>query len=208
MDLPWLQNNGNQSGGDSQSLAAILKLLQNQQQVQSTQITPAQPNGGIGDIIKYIAGAHSNFQGMNTQPQQQSVNQLNNYADAITNSDNPLYQKIYGQEKQSGQDDLARTIFELSNQNRKLSQLGRTPLFSPERGGEQQFRALTQGYSDVQDNARARARSIIGAGANMTNNALSAQNDLSAMKQKNQQSKLAGIGNIADVLPSLLKLMG
>lgn len=205
MELPW---DPSTQGNDGQGIAALLKLLQNQQQTpEYTGAQPAQPSSNIGNIIKTLTGANYNLQGMDTKPQQQGVSQLNNYADAITNSDNPTYQKIYGEEKQSGQQDLARTIMELSNQNRKLSQLGRTPLFSPERGGEQQFRQLTQGYADVQDKARARARQIIGAGADATSSAMNAQNNLSAMKEKNRQSSAFGAFNIADAIPHLLKFL-
>lgn len=207
MDLPWQPNNGNQTWGD-QSLAAILKLLQNQQQAPQYTGQSSSADNGIGNILKSLSGAKYNFDGIDTKPQQAAQGNLNNYADAITNQDNPLYQQIYGQEKQSGQQDLARTIAELSNQNRKLSQLGRTPLFSNERGGEQQFRALTQGYQDVQDKARERARSIIGAGSAATNTALNAQNNLTAMQEQNRQHKTFGEFNIADAIPSLLKLLG
>lgn len=198
MDLPWLQpqQNASNSGMD---IAALIKKLQEQQ-------TP-QPGANLRDIIKFGAGAQSNFQGIDTGPQEQAQGELNHYANAMTDETDPMFQQVYGQEKQQGQQDLAHTIFELSNQNRKLSELGRTPLFDPERGGEQQFRQLSQGYQDVQNSARGRAREIIGAGMSAKGKALDAQNELSALKEKNRTSKTAGIGNLADALPFLLKFL-
>lgn len=71
------------------------------------------------------------------------------------------YQQIYGQQRQQGQENLAESIAELSRQNRKLSMLGRTPLFDQERGGEQVFRGLTQGYQNVQHQAADDTRAIL-----------------------------------------------
>lgn len=72
---------------------------------------------------------------------------------AMGDTSSDLYQNIYGQQKQQGQDNLAYQIAELGRQNRKLSALGRTPLFDEERGGETMFRGLTQGYQDIQNKA-------------------------------------------------------
>lgn len=109
---------------------------------------------------------------------------------AAANSNSPQYQQIYGEQKQQGQQNLAETIAELSRQNRKLSMLGRAPLFSNERGGEQQFRALTQGYQDVQNHAANDTRGIL--------NTL-AQNQ---MVQGQQQGQIAG--NKAGIKGNLL----
>lgn len=80
---------------------------------------------------------------------------------AMSDTNSPLYQQIYGQQKQQGQDNLAFQVAELGRQNRKLSQMGRTPLFSAERGGEELFRGLTQGYQDVQNQAGSQTRNIL-----------------------------------------------
>lgn len=81
--------------------------------------------------------------------------------DAMGDITNPKYQQIYGQQKQQGQDNLAYQIAELGRQNRKLSMLGRTPLFSAERGGETLFRGLTQGYQDIQNKAGDQTQNIL-----------------------------------------------
>jgi hypothetical protein len=75
------------------------------------------------------------------------------YIAAGTDINNPLYQQIYGQQKEQGQQNLAESIAELTGQNRKLASMGRVPLFDPERGGEQLFRGVTSGYQDVQNKA-------------------------------------------------------
>lgn len=166
------------------------------------------PNYGrnIGDILKYLAGAQYNVQGVNTAPQEAISGNINNLANAQIDENNPLFQQIYGQEKQAGQQDLAQSIAEAVAQNRKLSMLGRTPLFSPERGGETTFRALTQGYQSTQDQARQRARQIIGAGQNAQSGALNAANTVSNLQEQNRAGKTRGLGNIADALPLLFKL--
>jgi hypothetical protein len=117
---------------------------------------------------------------------------------AMTDTNNPLYQQIHGQQKQQGQQNLAESIRELTGQNRKLASMGRVPLFDPERGGEQLFRGITSGYQDVQNTAAGNTRNILGTAAagNMQMGALQSQ---TAANQ-------AGIhGNI---LGALTKLFG
>lgn len=104
------------------------------------------------------------------QPAQQAI-------DASLDEDNPLFKKIYGQKRQAGQRNLAEVIAEAQRQNRKATLLGRTPLFSAERGGEEVFRNLTRGYQDVQDTASDQTRGVLGGAANqyMTMGALNSQ---------------------------------
>lgn len=152
-------------------------------------------------LLKYGAGASHNLRGANLRPQQGIAAEISNLSNAQYNQDNPLFQQIYGQERNSAQQDLASVIAEMTRQNRKQSALGRTPLFDQERGGETQFRALTQGYQDAQNTARTRAREILSGGQKALTGAFNAQNSLSAMQEQNKKRKLQGIGNIADILP-------
>ncbi len=122
-----------------------------------------------------------------------------NYANAAVDTNNPLYQQVYGQQRQQGQQNLADQISQLSNQNRKLASMGRVPLFDPERGGEQLFRGITSGYQNVQNQAANDSRGIL-------NNA--SQN---AMQHAGIQSQLmanqAGIkGNLLGALTHLFGL--
>jgi hypothetical protein len=185
----------------SQDTSAPPTTPQMQPQEQSTNYGQS-----IGDILKFLAGARYNFQGQNIQPQQQIAGKIGDLANAQVDENSPLFQQIYGQERQAGQRDVADSIAEAVRQNRKLSMLGRTPLFSAERGGEQQFRALTQGYQTAQEQARDRARKIIGAGQNAQAGAFNAANTTGALAQQNKASKTLGLGNIADALPLLFKL--
>lgn len=121
-----------------------------------------------------------------------------NIASAMTDLNNPLYQQMYGQFQQQGQHNLAQTIAQLSGQNRKLAMMGRTPLFDAERGGEQMFRGLTQGYQDVQDKASGQALNQLG--ESYKTNALQGQ--------MNQQAGLGQANAGSSVLGALTKLFG
>lgn len=127
-----------------------------------------------------------------TQPQA-------NIANAMLDQNNPLYQQTYGQERQAGQNNLADVINQLGMQNRKLSMLGRTPLFDPERGGETMFRGLTHGYEDIQGQARANTLQDLG-------NAYQYRNNLAQQQQKNDQTDAFGQSSIGGVLKSLFGL--
>lgn len=194
-----LDNNFNgwsMQGGNS-DISSLLKLLQQQQTdgmnpFAATAQPANTPGDNIAGALKSLAAYKYNSNGVNLAPQQ-------GIANAMLDESSPLFQKVYGQERGSAQQDLASAIAEAGRQNRKLSVLGRTPLFDPERGGETQFRALTQGYSTAQDSARQRAREILGASYN-TQNSLAQQTDANAKK------KAFSFGNIADALPSVLKL--
>lgn len=122
----------------------------------------------------------------------------NNIAGAMTDLNNPLYQQLYGQFKQQGQSNLAQTIAQLSGQNRKLSMMGRASLLDPERGGEQLFRGLTQGYQDVQNNASGQALKQI-------DSAYKPAQEQGLWQQQNALKKSQATG---DVFGTLAKLFG
>lgn len=96
---------------------------------------------GITSLLQFIPGFLQLMHGMNNGGQKQTAAQLANVTNAMTNPDNPLYQKMYGQYKQQGQQQLGENISQMEGQNRMLAGMGRAPLFSPERQGEQAFRA-------------------------------------------------------------------
>lgn len=182
-----------------------------QQQIPSAgAAAPATNNFGtdLGNLLKFGAGAQTLFNGTNIGNQQQQVADINNLSQAEYDPNNPLYKQIYGEERQQGQFDLADSINEAQKQNRKAQLLGRTPLFDPERGGETQFQALTQGYANNQEAARTRARQIIGAGVTSRQQALQSQNQLALLQQGNSRDQLAGMGSIANALPLLFKYLG
>lgn len=79
------------------------------------------------------------------QQQEALAAQQAKYSAAAANPNDPLYKNLYGQYQQQNSQNLAQTIAEAQRQNRSQQDMGRTPLFSQERGGENIFRALTQG---------------------------------------------------------------
>ena len=190
-----------QHGGDpfSAQPKSILEMLYGYQQ-------PETRGDILAGILKSGAGMSYNLRPTNLKAQQGMLGEMGELANAQYNPDNPLYQRLYGQEKDAANQDLAAVIAEMSRQNRKLSSLGRTPLFSPERGGEQMFRATIQGHQDAQNMARMRAREILGGGQRAMATNFGAQNQLTAMQDQNKKKKAFGLGNIADALPLLGKL--
>ncbi len=94
-----------------------------------------------GTLLQFIPSFLNLLHGMNNSGQKQTAAQLSNVNNAMVNPNNPLYQQMYGQYKQQGQEQLGENISQMEGQNRMLSAMGRTPLFSPERQGEQAFRA-------------------------------------------------------------------
>jgi hypothetical protein len=122
-----------------------------------------------------------------------------NLAGAMTDTSSPEYQNLYGQFKQQGQDNLAESIAEMERQNRKASAMGRTPLFSPERGGETIFRGLTKGYQDTQNTASNQAFGQI-------NNAYTAASAQDKINQNNQLKKADVFGNAAGAIAKLFGL--
>lgn len=117
---------------------------------------------------------------------------------ALQDPDSPQFQKVYGQKRQAGQQNLAEFIAEAQRQNRKASALGRTPLFSEERGGETLFRGMAKGYQDIQGSAYDDTFDTLGKTAALQNMMAGQQSQLAANK--------AGIkGNLQG---ALIKLFG
>jgi len=168
-------------------------------------VNPSAPSQSqnFADILKSGLAANYNFQGQDIRQQQGISNDIGSLANASYDPNNAMYKKIYNDEAQSNQQNLAATINEAMNQNRKAAQMGRVPLFNPERAGETAFRTMAGGLSASQDAARARAREIIGAGINAKKAAYDAAASASAAKQQNRQGKFLGGINIADALPIL-----
>lgn len=102
-------------------------------------------------LLTSIPSLMSNFSG-SAQPyrkeQEQLAGRQNQISGALTDNNNPLYQQIYGQYKQQNQNNMGQYIAEAQGQNRMNANMGRTPLFSQERGSENIFRQLMQGYQN------------------------------------------------------------
>lgn len=128
--------------------------------------------GGISSLLTALPGIINSFKGVNTKNQSNIAGQQANIANAQYNTANPLYQQLYGQERQNIQQAGAANIAQAGNQNRLLSSMGRTPLFSPERNGEEAFRqsVMNQDSSDLQ--AQNAARGILGGAQSGLNSAM------------------------------------
>lgn len=161
---------------------------------QESQMGQPQQSGhvlsGLANLIPAIStafagnGAEQNFK---------------NISNAQTNTDNPMYQQIYGQQKQQGQQNLANEISQLQGMNRSQSAMGRTPLFSTDRGSGQIFRGLTQGYQDVQNNAANQTHQIL-------NQSLGGAQQALRNQQQQSSQQLGGYNSIANALKGMFGL--
>lgn len=129
----------NQSMGGGGDIGSILQMLMQSQQ------TPLQS----------LASAYPGYQFANKMGQYNAP--ANQIASSMTNLNNPLYQQLYGQFKQQGQDNFAQQLQMMEGRNRSLAAMGRVPLFSPERNGEEQFRQMTMNNQNVQNTASQQA---------------------------------------------------
>lgn len=162
-----------------------------------------QNDNPLSGLLKTGAAAQYNLRGTNLGPMQDIAGQIQNLVNAQIDPNSPQYQKLYRAERGAAQQDLASVIAELQGQNRKSIRMGRTPLLSPERGGETIFRELSRGYQSAQDTARQRARQILGVGQQGLQNVFSNQAALTQAQDVNRKKKTFGLGNIADALPLL-----
>lgn len=137
---------------------------------------------GFSDLLQAIPGILSSFRGINTGAQANLTGQQQNISNAIYNPNNPLYQQLYGQQRQNINQNTAASIAQAGNQNRLLSGMGRTPLFSPERNGEQSFRQAVMGQQNSDVQAQDQTRNILGQGMNAVNGALSGANNYSQLQ--------------------------
>ena len=169
------------SMGDMNNLADIFKLWQ------QSQMSPVQ---SLATAIP--AYQHSRNLDQYMAPAQQSAN-------AMVDINSPQYQNLYNQQKLQGQQNLAEQIQQLSAANRKLSMMGRTPLFDQQRGGEQLFRRLTKGYQDIQNTAANQTQDLLG-------RSFATQQALGGQKQQNAASKSSVTGNILGVVAKLFGL--
>jgi|SRR6185369_4778144 len=162
--------------------------------------------GGISSLLQAIPSIMYDFKGFNTGPQANIAGQLGQVANAQMDTNNPLYQQIYGQQKQQAQQNLSQGIQQLSAQNRKLSSMGRVPLFDPERGGEQLFRGLTQGYQTAGNMAANNTQNVLSGAGRTLGDAFGNYSSLAQQKNMGQYQQAKGETGIAGILKSLFGL--
>lgn len=139
MDFPWLNQQPNIGTSSNNGYSDLLSYLMSARQ---------SPLQAVASAIPGVMFSHD--MGKYNQP-------AANIAGAMTNLNNPLYQQLYGQFKQQGQQNLAQELQMMEGRNRSLAGMGRVPLFAPERNGEEVFRQMMLGSQNVQNNASQQA---------------------------------------------------
>ncbi len=120
--------------------------------------------------------------------------------DALTNTQNPIYANLFNQYNQQGDQNIASVLAQAQGQNRMASSLGRTPLLSQERGGEQLFRSLIQGKQDVSNNAMNQARTSIGQAMSGQSGLQNTYNNVASSDKALTGGHNAGYAGIADLI--------
>lgn len=159
-------------------------------------------------LLGTVPAVKSQMRGVNLGPQKQIADQMTQLAQAQTNTNNPLFQSLYGQNKQAGQQNLAETIAQLQSQNRMALSNGQAPLLNQERGGESIFRNLMQGQQTVGNQALENTFGQLRNAQNSLGGAYNTQGNLAQGQYQNNQRQVAGYNTIADAVPYLQNLFG
>lgn len=169
-----------------------------------------QTAGGSTNLLSFLLQSYPavkyGMQGIDTRPQRNLAGKLGEIGAAQTDIDNPMYQRIFGQQRQQNQQNLAESIAELTRQNRKLSALGRTPLFDQGRSGEMIFRNLTRGYQDAQDQAADQTHNILSNAANIYKEQGDVNKSVASLDMLNKQTKTLGYFNLGEAFKNLFGL--
>lgn len=164
---------------------------------------------GISSLLQFLPSFLTLMKGMNNSGQKSTAAQMHNVTNAMVNPNNPLYQQMYGQYKQQGQQQLGENISQMAGQNRMLSSMGRTPLFAPERQGEQEFRAQAaagpqiglQAQQQTQGALQNAAHALNPYGQSQTYSNLFGQQYPAQQRQYGTSGQsMAGLSNLADFL--------
>ncbi len=156
-------------------------------------------------LLKTVPGAKAGLQGVNLGPQKQIADQISQLAQAQTNTQNPLFQSLYNQNKEAGNQNLAQTIAQLQSQNRLALANGQAPLLNQERGGESIFRNLIQGQQSVGNQA---LQNTFGQLNNAQQSMGGAYNTQSRLAQDHLQNKSYQVGAYSNIGDALQKLFG
>lgn len=159
-------------------------------------------------LIGAIPGLISDFGGGTSAPylnqQKQLAQQQQGISQALTQGpSNPLYQQMYGQYEQQGANQLGQGVAELQSQNRANAALGRTPLLNNERGSENIFRNVVQGYQNLGTQAEQQTRQALTGAMYGTNAASTDYNNLSKYGQAANSQQLTGYNTIYNLLRGL-----
>lgn len=158
----------------------------------------------LSSLVSLIPGLISDFSGSTSAPylkqQQQLAAQQQQLAGALSDTNNPMYKNLYSQYQQQGAQNMAQSLAEAQGQNRLASGMGRTPLFSQDRGGETLFRSLMQGYQGLGNQADQQTRSALTNAMSGGNTALNAYDNISGYGKSANAQQLSGFDSIANLL--------
>lgn len=183
------------------------QFLGGQQNMQPT-VGGIPSGGGQGaNLLTALPGILNSFKGVNTKAQSNIAGQQQRVANAMINPSNPLYQQLYGQNRQNIQQQGAAGIAAAGDQNRLLSSMGRTPLFAGGRQGEAEFRQSVNNQQNAGVQANDLTESQLGAGMGGLNSALAGANARNASQygasrvmQGSQNQTPIGFNSIAQLL--------
>jgi len=157
----------------------------------------------LSSLLTTIPGLISDFTGSTSDPYAAQKKQLADRMSAMSaaqgDTSNPLYQQVYGQYQDQNRQNLANTVAQLQGQNRMNQQNGRTPLFDPSRGGEQLFRAITQGQQSLGVQSDQEARSALSQGLGGAGAAGSFYNQITPGAAKANTQQLSGFTGLSNL---------
>lgn len=158
-------------------------------------------------LLTAIPSLMADFSGSTSDPyadqKKQLAGRMAQISAAQTDTSNPLYKQLYGQYQDQNRQNMAQTIAESQAQNRMATANGRTPLFSPERGGETLFRNLMQGYQGLNTQADAQTRQALSTALGGTNSTGNFFNQITPGAAKTNTQQLSGFQGISDILRNL-----
>lgn len=157
-------------------------------------------------LLTAVPGLISDFNKSTSDPyqkQQEDVaNRMSQISAAQTDTSNPLYKQLYGQYADQNRQNMASVIAEAQGQNRMNTNMGRTPLFDPSRGGETMFRSLMQQQQGAGLQADQQTRQALQGALNGANSTGNYYNQISPMTARGNSQQLAGYQGISDLLRS------
>lgn len=162
----------------------------------------------IAALAQTAPAIKTGLQGKNLKKTKQLNSEIEGLANAQSNPDSAIYQKLYQQNREAGNQDLAATIAELSRQNRKQLSMGRSPLLNQERGGESVFRNLMLGQQDVGNQARTSTLNQLRGAQNSLQNVNENYGNIADEEYNNKLKKVGAYYTAGDTLKGLRGLFG
>lgn len=162
----------------------------------------------LQDIMNLLTGfadnTYADFKGTNTKRTGNIADQLAQIMRAQYDTSAPMYEAAYKRNKQGAQNSIAEFLAESGRQNRKLSSMGRTALFDPERGGEVQFREMMRAYQNADNDANEQTRKQLNNASSTATNLFDIESNQAATQAQNTKRKGLAWGDIASSLPKIL----